>query len=392
MNLHNQSQAYEGGAFHKSLKRGRASGKISVTSSTINFETQGFGGDLSLMGIRIKAGGANERMVFFIHPSKPELTVYTADRTVLNDVNLASQPDLIWQIKDIQTKKRNVQIIIGGLILAFLFLIYGVYKLKNPAVNFVASKIPAAWEQKLGETVFAQLKAGRTFVDNPEIMETMDKMVKPLLSTIPDRRYDFRLHIVHDTTMNAFALPGGHIVFHTGLVLKAETPEEITGVLAHEAAHVTCQHGLRHMINSAGIFMIVQALFGDATGILAVIAENGAFLLTQKYSRDNEREADDRAWDYLVNANINPEGMLGFFNKLLEMQEKKNGGELESAMAFLSTHPTTRERIRRLQDKYKNLEQRSGFMYFELDFRKFQESIKNSGKNTDNLNRKGQAP
>jgi predicted Zn-dependent protease len=62
------------------------------------------------------------------------------------------------------------------------------------------------------------------------------------------------------------------------------------------------------------------------------------------------------------------------------MQEKRGGGELESAAAFLSTHPTTRERIKRLQGKHKNLEQRSGFMYFDLDFRKFQESIKNSEK------------
>ncbi len=170
----------------------------------------------------------------------------------------------------------------------------------------------------------------------------------------------------------------GHIVFHTGLLLFAESAEEVAGVLAHEAAHVTLQHGLRQLISSVGIYALVQAFLGNAEGLLAVIADNGAFLLTQKYSRDYERDADDKGWFYLVNANISPRGMIGFFSSLLEEQEKGTGKDIpgvENTLNFLSTHPTTKERIEHLQEKWKKLDRRSEYMSFNLNFQRFQNVI-----------------
>jgi predicted Zn-dependent protease len=180
-----------------------------------------------------------------------------------------------------------------------------------------------------------------------------------------------------DKSVNAFALPGGYIVLNTGLLMAAKSPEELAGVIAHEAAHIALQHGLKQMISSAGTYALFQSLFGDASGLIAVIADNSAFLLTRKYSRDYEREADDRAWDYLLAANIDPRGMTDFFHTLLAAQEKNNLNPLENALNFLSTHPTSRERIEHLQEKFKRLDDRAGYVSFPLDFKVFQDAIRN---------------
>ena len=205
----------------------------------------------------------------------------------------------------------------------------------------------------------------------------LEQFTSPFLSRIPEKRYQFKLHIVKNPEINAFALPGGHIVFHSGLILNAKSPEEVIGVLAHETAHVIQQHGLRSLIASTGIFVLAQAFLGDASSLLAVIADKGVFLLTQKYSRDYEREADDKGWEYLIRANINPYGMISFFNMLMENQEKGILKHIEGSLNILSTHPATEERIDYLQEKWKKLNRTSGYSVFPNDFRKFQDKIKN---------------
>lgn len=187
------------------------------------------------------------------------------------------------------------------------------------------------------------------------------------------------MHIAIDPKINAFALPGGTIVLNTGLINAAARPEEIAGVLAHEAAHITLQHGTRQLIASLGIFALIQAFFGDATGLMAVLADNSALLLTRKYSRDYEQEADKTGWSYLEDAGIDPQGMIDFFKLLLKEQNNKPDKTISKtgdSLNFLSTHPAAGQRIQYLQ----NLKDKSGknqeYINFDLDFKEFQDLIK----------------
>src|ERR1043166_2144754 len=102
-------------------------------------------------------------------------------------------------------------------------------------------------------------------------------------------------------------------------------------------------------MESSGVFFWVRYFFvGDATGILAAIANSSELLLKQKYSRDFEREADDVGWNYLVQAKIDPRGMLDFFQKLKAEEANLPAGS-GPGWDLLSTHPSSEERIRRLK-------------------------------------------
>src|SRR5690606_38514769 len=156
--------------------------------------------------------------------------------------------------------------------------------------------------------------------------------------------------------------PGGYIVLNAGLILEADSASELLGVLAHEITHVREQHGVRGLIQAAGNFAVIQALFGDVSGVLATVAGAAPLLLNQSYSRGFETQADVQGLELLEKAGIDPHGLVTFFEKLIE-QEKKRLAEIEDAdtrdlvsgaMDFLSSHPATEKRIEALKERIKD--------------------------------------
>lgn len=382
MNPEQNNITYNGGAFHHELSNGKAFGNIRISSEALSFEAQDKAVAMPLQGIEIKAGGANDQTIFFTHASLPGWTVFTGDHAILKDRALMARAPVVHQVAQIHGVKKRSGMRLVVILLLSLAAIYGLFRLRTPLISATAKRIPISWEQKLGYAALYQLKGKKRFVNEPELLDLMARISAPLFSGISEDRYEFTVHILSDPTINAFALPGGHIVFHTGLLLSAERPDEVAGVLAHETAHITLQHGMRQLIGTAGIHTLFQAIFGDAGGLIAVIAENSAFLLTQKYSRDYEREADEKGLAYLAEAGINPKGMADFFNRLLEAQEKNAVSRVGDALNFLSTHPTTRERIERLNRKIKASDQQTAYVSFDLDFEKFQDMLKHYEENS----------
>jgi hypothetical protein len=111
-----------------------------------------------------------------------------------------------------------------------------------------------------------------------------------------------QFHLAERPDINAFAAPGGVVVVHTALMRQARSAEEVAGVLAHEIAHVELRHSLQQIVRSAGLQVIAAALFGDYTALGRWAAQLGAL----KFSRDAEREADQRALERLAEARIDP--------------------------------------------------------------------------------------
>src|SRR6185295_147454 len=167
------------------------------------------------------------------------------------------------------------------------------------------------------------------------------KIRSRLLPALTNSGYTFQFHIMQDTNVNAFAIPGGHVVILTGLLERADSAEEVAGVLAHEIAHVTKRHSMRSMMQSAGLVVLIQSIFGDTSGVVAILTQGSQFLIEQRFSRDFEREADDVGWNYLVRANIDPQGMIEFFEKLKKIVAASGMGQMESSLALLNTHPAT---------------------------------------------------
>jgi predicted Zn-dependent protease len=155
--------------------------------------------------------------------------------------------------------------------------------------------------------------------------------------------------------VNAFALPGGKVIVMRGLLEEA-TPDELAGVLAHEVSHVIQKHGMRQLAQLVGPMLIVEYLFNQSGAVSAMVAMSAMFS-TLQYSRDNETEADDKAWDIMMKANIDPRSLTEFFRKLRKIEGKNSGGP-----DIFSTHPATSERIKKLEGRWQNTPRKTGFV------------------------------
>jgi predicted Zn-dependent protease len=346
---------YDASAFDPSVPAGRVSGVLELTIDGPTLTSAGPCVALPWHGLRLRLGGANDRLVFFEHPAHPDTSVFTADHRVLADPELARHPELARAIAGVRSRKHRARALLLGVIAVLLAAVGGLVAAKDPLVGFVIARIPVSVETRLGEAVFSQLSLTTPLLVDPELDAELAQLAAPLLAALPATGYPFRLHLANSPEVNAFAIPGGHVVIHTGLLLEATSAEEVLGVLGHEIAHVTRRHSLRQLVSSAGVFMLVQTFFGDVTGLMAIAVHGGSELLTLRFSRDLEREADDDAWASLLAAGIDPHGLVTFFEKL---QAKRDGAAavVDGSLAFLSTHPSSAERVARLAGRAAEIE------------------------------------
>jgi len=369
-------RTYEGGAFEPSFPNGRGGGTLTVGAMSVRFAGKAGVLELPLAGLEISLGGASDRIIFFKHPSRPDTTLHTPDHAILKEAAWVNYPDLAPQIAKLQGKKRfnlSVWLAVLGVIGA---LVVGIVAARDPMVNVVVDRIPPEWEVKLGETVFDSMTKQNPPLEGAELEKHLAALTAPLLRGIGPQPYPFKFHIVENDTINAFALPGGQVVIHSELILKAESPEEVAGVLAHEIAHVTKRHSVRNVVKSTGTYFVFRVFLGDVSDLVGTLVRNGRYLLNQKYSRDYEREADETGWGYLIAAEVNPRGMITFFEKLAAEQGDGTAAAVQESLAFMSTHPATSERIARLEELAKALPKDKKYQGFDLNFKEFQDSLR----------------
>lgn len=362
--MRNWDQTFPGTAFHLNFPPAGVSGTVTITGDRVRFEGSGQVVELPLSGLQTRLGGFNNAHVFCEHPQHPGWAIQVASTAILEHPALSRSSEFRTVKKSARRHKQAWAAVFAG-VAAFFFLIALAIVLvvvnKDKLVRHVADQIPADWEQKLGEQFYEQIRTQQKIVTNSVHQAQLKLMTDKLLQGLGETPYEFHFFIVEDKSLNAFAVPGGYVFVHTGLLEAAKRSEEVAGVLAHEIAHVTQRHGIRNMISSAGAYVIIQSLLGDASGLLGVIGQGSQMLLQQKYSRDFEREADDTGWEYLMAAQIDPRGMIDFFKTLQSEQGNNAGAQAMETLNFLSTHPATKERIERLEAKWQALEPKPQF-------------------------------
>ena len=206
-------------------------------------------------------------------------------------------------------------------------------------------------EQSLGRAILRDVYADPRYLDDPEIEGYLNQLGYRLVSVSPRNQRDFTFFVVNDPSVNAFAMPGGIIGVHTGLLMAAQSESELAGVIAHEIAHVTQDHIARmitaqtqsYLPTIAALALALLASRSNPNVASAAIASTQAYSIQNQlnFSREFEREADRLGYDMLTRGGFDPRGMSGFFARLQRASRFYDS----SAPAYLRTHPLTSERI-----------------------------------------------
>jgi predicted Zn-dependent protease len=220
-------------------------------------------------------------------------------------------------------------------------------------------EIPLSWDAQEGDAVIGKLQKKLPFITDSNAVAQLTEFAAPLMRTISTNSAQFKFHLLEDDDPNAFALPGGHIVVTTGLLKIADNQDEVLGVLAHESAHVTQRHALRHEISGMGPTYMVKILTGGRSKALEALAYPSELLAYESFSQEYEREADSVGWDYLVAANINPHGMIDLFRKFEAEEGKFSTGNEHHAF---DSHPAMEKRIAWLEAKWGKLPETNQFI------------------------------
>ena len=367
---------FEGGAFHEDLPNGRSSGTLEVSPVSVHFKCEHGEMELPVTGMQTKLGGASNRMLFLNHADQPDWTFFTTDHAILKHPVFAKDERMAGSRKRVSRTRwlsRASTFTFLGIIIA---LGLGLWWAKGPVTHAVAKKIPVEMEEKIGDAAFTSHTSSLNIIKDEEIVADFREFYGPLIEAIGSNRYTFEFFILEDSSLNAFALPGGKMAIHTGLILKADSPEEVLGVMAHELAHVQEQHSMRNLVEMVGLYALVSTFFGDVSGVATILVNNAPFLLSMKFSRDHEHEADAVGFEYLMRANIDPRGLVSFFEKIKKESEASNLPDMDGALNVLSTHPATDKRIKSLKLLIKEKGRRGPYRKFNLDFAEFQKKLR----------------
>ena len=257
--------------------------------------------------------------------------------TVLQEAPASLQPSLNKLWRERRHNRRQVSGWLAGLSGAAVLAGGLLWWQGNHAIGALAGMIPLSTEQQLGELALAQVRAQGKLAASGAAQQTVREIGQRLTA---GSRYQYRWFVRQDDSVNAFAMPGGIIVVHTGLLRQAGNPEELAGVLAHEVQHVEQRHSLRQMLASLGWGALVAATVGDISAVAAMLAHQAGAMY---FSRDMEEEADRLGVQALQRARIRPDGMLTFFRKLGQEDRHK-----AQAPGWIASHPQTAARVQRV--------------------------------------------
>ena len=341
---------------------------------TVTFASDELGGrqeSVLLADLTVSAGGLDhDQLVLKWTGSQGERTLYLKDPDVIRAFR-RSAPDHVTvsleqaaeRVRQVRHRRRMVWSVAGGAILALLL---GLWFGSDLLVELAVARIPVEWEQKLGESVYKDFLAKQVIVKEGVAVSAVEEMTHRLVEQIPNNPYKFEVTVVKSDVVNAFALPGGYIVVFTGLMKKADSGEEVAGVLGHELNHVLQRHGLERIVKQLGLVAVVSIVLGDQQGLVGLMRQLGVELLTLKFGREQETEADLTGLQLLVQAQIDPSGMISFFQRLSEKDEGR--------MEWLSTHPMSQGRAERLKAELAAMPKRDP-VPFTFEWVKIRESL-----------------
>ena len=232
-------------------------------------------------------------------------------------------------------------------------------------------------EIELGIQFSHQIEREMRLYSDPIVTAYIDQLGQHLANHSQRKNIRYHFRVVNSDVVNAFALPGGYLYVNIGLIRTAENEAELAGVLGHEIGHVVGKHSVKHLTRQLGLAAVVQLALGEDQStleqLIAGVATNGVLM---KYSRHDEKEADEYAIQEMYDAGIDPEGIATFFEKLLDVQKDK-----PSRLAqMFSTHPPTDERVTAVRSQIAKLPRKSNLKKDSQRFHQIKKRLPPSSK------------
>jgi len=228
-------------------------------------------------------------------------------------------------------------IIQGCVLVASFFLTWLIVAQIDWISLFKIQKVSDKTEEKLGELFWEVFQKSEVQNKDTFVINSIDSIVSKICSANKIDRKSIKLHIIDKDDINAFALPDGHLVVYSGLILKSENQEELSGVICHEIAHIQLKHVIQKLVKEVGLSFLISMTTSNKGP--EVIKQTVEMLSSSAFDRSMEKEADIKAVDFLIKTKINPEPFANFLYKLSEKED--HGSEY---FTWISTHPESKER------------------------------------------------
>ena len=212
-------------------------------------------------------------------------------------------------------------------------------------------------EQRLGDALMAEGRRDPTYIADPAIRQYLTQMANRLAQHVAGGPPSLQVFSIRDPAINAFAMPGGYIGVHSGLVVSTAGESELAGVVAHEIAHVSQRHVARGLAQQGqssvmmlGLMLgaLAAALAGASQLAMGAAAFGQAAVISSQmaFSRDAEREADRIGIQMMQGAGYDPAGMVSMFGRMLQSSRFN-----QAPSSYASTHPLTLDRMSDMQNR-----------------------------------------
>jgi predicted Zn-dependent protease len=229
-------------------------------------------------------------------------------------------------------------------ILTFILLFFFLFSLGRPP----AFALSTEEERVAGEEFLASVRRQLEMVQDGFAEDYVNDLGQYITRALETKPFPFQFYLVKDNTPNAFAGPGGHIFFYSGLIDMMDEVDELAAVMSHEIGHVSARHLSNRIEQNKAMSIAVLAgmlagalMGGKAGGAIATGTMAAGIQKQLAYSREDERQADNLGFKYMDESRFNPEGMITVMKKL----ERLSPGGIDAPPPYLLTHPAGPERV-----------------------------------------------
>jgi predicted Zn-dependent protease len=262
--------------------------------------------------------------------------------------------------------------VLGFLLIGLLFWI------PSCAVNPVSGKqelmlLSEADEIKLGNETDSQVVKEYGIFEDPKLTAYLNDFCQRLGKVSHRPKLTYRFKILDSSVVNAFAVPGGYVYFSRGILATLNNEAELAGVMGHEIGHIAARHSAKQYSKAQLAQVGLGTVLVDSP-ILSGLAQLGAGMLFLRFSRDNEREADNLGVEYASKTGYDATQMASFFETLGQMNP---GSDRSGLPGWFSTHPSPENRVQAVRTQTKEWQQKLGLRDWKINHDPYLKGIDN---------------